>query len=92
MATAQVKVSSAGEAGRRCRRDRTHTHRATGATGIHWPNYDSGEPPVCSTNDGIPDEWKRTHGLSLDDPNVANAVNAEGYTELEMYLNSLVEH
>jgi len=57
-----------------------------------WPNYDSGEPPVCSTNDGIPDEWKKTHGLSLDDPNVANAVNAEGYTELEMYLNSLVEH
>jgi hypothetical protein len=57
-----------------------------------WPNYDSVEPPVCSTNDGIPDEWKKTHGLSLDDPNVANAVNAEGYTELEMNLNSLVEH
>ena len=57
-----------------------------------WPNYDSGEPPVCSANDGIPDEWQKTHGLSLNDPNVANAVNAEGYTELEMYLNSLVEH
>ena len=55
-----------------------------------WPNYDSGEPPVCSANDGIPDEWKKAHGLSLNDPNVANAVNAEGYTELEVYLNSLV--
>ena len=89
MASAQVKVSSAGEAGRRCRRDRTHTHRATG---IHWPNYDSGEPPVCSANDGIPDEWKKAHGLSLNDPNVANAVNAEGYTVLEVYLDSLVEY
>jgi len=27
-----------------------------------WPNYDSGEPPVCSANDGIPDEWKRRTG------------------------------
>jgi pectate lyase len=57
-----------------------------------WPNYDSGEPPVCSANDGIPDEWKKAHGLSLNDPNVANAVNAEGYTVLEVYLDSLVEH
>lgn len=56
-----------------------------------WPNYGSGKPPVCSANDGIPDEWKKAHGLSLNDPNVANAVNAEGYTPLEVYLNSLVE-
>jgi len=57
-----------------------------------WPDYKSGNPPVCSANDGIPDEWKKAHGLSLTDPNVANAVNAEGYTELEVYLNSLAEH
>ena len=57
-----------------------------------WPDYKPGSPPVCSSNDGIPDEWKNAHGLSLNDPNVAKAVNAEGYTELEMYLNSLADH
>src|ERR1051326_9119352 len=55
-----------------------------------WPAYASGEPPVSSANDGIPDEWKKAHGLSLSDPDAANAVNADGYTELELYLNSLV--
>lgn len=55
-----------------------------------WPEYKSGKPPVSSENDGIPDEWKKTHGLPVNDPNVANAVNADGYTTLEVYLNSLV--
>lgn len=55
-----------------------------------WPEYKSGNPPVCSANDGIPDEWKKAHALPLNDLNVANAVNAEGYTEVEVYLNSLV--
>jgi pectate lyase len=55
-----------------------------------WPEYNSGNPPVCSENDGIPDEWKKARGLPLNDPAVANAVNAEGYTTLEVYLNSLV--
>ena len=55
-----------------------------------WPAYASGEPPVDTADDGIPDEWKKAHGLSLNDPNVANAVNADGYTELEVYLNSLI--
>lgn len=55
-----------------------------------WPAYASGETPVCTMNDGIPDEWKKAHGLQLNDPNVANAVNANGYTILEAYLNSLV--
>jgi hypothetical protein len=55
-----------------------------------WPAYASGEPSVDTANDGIPDDWKKVHGLSLNDPNVANAVNADGYTTLEVYLNSLV--
>ena len=55
-----------------------------------WPAYASGEPPVDNARDGIPDEWKKAHGLKLNDPNVANAVNADGYTMLEVYLNSLV--
>ncbi|PYV37838.1 MAG: hypothetical protein DMG09_13685 [Acidobacteria bacterium] len=54
-----------------------------------WPQYASGEPPLSTAYDGIPDEWKKSHGLPLNDSN-ANAVNGDGYTELEVYLNSLV--
>jgi len=46
-------------------------------------------PPADTANDGIPDEWKKAHGLPLNDPNVAKTVNAEGYTQLEAYLNPL---
>ena len=55
-----------------------------------WPDYAPSGPPVCTINDGIPDAWKKAHGLSRTDPKVANAVNADGLTELEVYLNSLV--
>ena len=54
-----------------------------------WPTYASGEPPLDTTNDGIPDAWKKARGLPLNDPTVVNAVNADGYTGLEVYLNSL---
>ena len=47
-------------------------------------------PPASTANDGIPDEWKKAHGLPMNDPNLANAVNGDGYTQLEVYLNSLV--
>jgi pectate lyase len=55
-----------------------------------WPAYASGTPPLDSTHDGIPDDWKRAHGLPLDASNVANRITSDGYTELESYLNSLV--
>jgi len=55
-----------------------------------WPAYASGEPPVNTAPDGIPDDWKEARGLSVIDANVANTVNGDGYTELEVYLNSLV--
>jgi hypothetical protein len=55
-----------------------------------WPAYASGEPPVDTAKDGIPDDLKKAHGLQLNDPNIANTVSADGYTMLEVYLNSLV--
>ena len=57
-----------------------------------WPLYASGEPPVDANNDGIPDEWEKAHGLPLTGTNRVNTVSAinTGYTELEVYLNSLV--
>jgi len=54
-----------------------------------WPAYASGAAPVDTAGDGIPDEWKKAHGLPLDDPSVGNKVTAEGYTWLEVYLNEL---
>ncbi len=55
-----------------------------------WPTYNSGTAPVETANDGIPDDWKKAHGLPVNDPAIGNAVNSEGYTQLEVYLNSLV--
>lgn len=45
--------------------------------------------PVDTDGDGMPDEWEKKNGL---DPNVAdnNRLNSEGYTALEVYLNSLM--
>jgi pectate lyase len=56
-----------------------------------WPAYASGDASVATADDGIPDPWKKAHGLPLNDPNVAIALNAEGYTQLEVYLNSLTK-
>jgi hypothetical protein len=55
-----------------------------------WPVYASGEPPVDTAQDGIPDDWKQARGLSFTDPAIAQTVNGDGYTKLEEYLNSLV--
>jgi pectate lyase len=55
-----------------------------------WPVYSSGEPPKDSANDGIPDDWKRARGLPLDDGQAAGQVTPSGYTQVELYLNSLV--
>lgn len=45
--------------------------------------------PADTDGDGMPDEWEKANNL---DPNVAdnNRVNSEGYTALEVYLNSLM--
>lgn len=55
-----------------------------------WPSYGGGQAPLDSDGDGIPDDWERAHGLNPNDPSDANQLNADGYTNLEYYLNSLV--
>lgn len=45
--------------------------------------------PVDSDGDGMPDEWEIKNGLDPNTPD-NNFVNAEGYTALEAYLNSLM--
>ncbi len=53
-----------------------------------WPVYQSASAPVDSDNDGIPDGWLAAH---YPDKNSTD-LNEKGYTYLEVYLNSLVEH
>lgn len=57
-----------------------------------WPVLRSlvtSEPAKDTDGDGMPDEWELRHGLNPNDPKDGNAVGADGYTNLEKYLNSL---
>ncbi|WP_426448057.1 pectinesterase family protein [Paenibacillus sp. S-38] len=46
-------------------------------------------PLADGDQDGMPDSWEAQHGLNPADSADGNLVNAEGYTNLEVYLNSL---
>ena len=48
-----------------------------------------------SDNDGMPDEWEKKYGLNPNDASDRNAktVDPNGqYTNLEVYMNSLVQN
>ena len=55
-----------------------------------YPDY-KGTPYKDSDGDGMPDEWEIRHGLNPKNPNDASrpAVNGNGYTNIEVYLNSV---
>ncbi|WEK20156.1 MAG: hypothetical protein P0Y49_03205 [Candidatus Pedobacter colombiensis] len=42
-------------------------------------------------HDGIPDDWEKKNKLNPNNPVDGSKVNATGYTNLELYLNSLVK-
>ncbi len=51
----------------------------------------SGAPTPSSAHDGIPDTWKKAHGISpLDAAAARGDYNHDGYMNLEKYLNELV--
>lgn len=54
------------------------------------PELFSTEAPLDSNRDGIPDYWHEMHGIDPFDDAWAKEVNEEGYTNLEVYLNSIV--
>ena len=57
-----------------------------------WVELASSPAPADSDNDGIPDAWEDAHGLNKHDASDGNAYTLSPvYTNLEMYLNSLVE-
>jgi hypothetical protein len=58
------------------------------AEGYGVLNYQTGNVPADTDIDGIPDGWLEQHYPGSK----ATDLNAEGYTYLEVYLNSLVEH
>jgi hypothetical protein len=54
-----------------------------------WPEYKTADAPTDTDRDGIPDEWEKAH--ALDSQNAADGAvyRADGYTNLEYYLNGL---
>ncbi len=56
-----------------------------------WPELKSLPAPIDSDHDGMPDKWEVANGLNKGDPEDRNKVAADGYTMLEVYLNSLSE-
>lgn len=63
-----------------------------GADWSAWPTL-AGKPcPTDTDRDGMPDEWEKANGLNANDASDRNAKNEEGYTMLEVYMNSLVAH
>ncbi|MBR1388867.1 MAG: pectate lyase, partial [Prevotella sp.] len=55
-----------------------------------WPELKSEEAPADTDGDGIPDEWEQANGLEPNDPADGAETAEEGYTNLEVYLASLV--
>ena len=55
-----------------------------------WPTLAQTEVKADTDGDGMPDEWETANGLNPNDANDGNQTGANGYTNLEIYLNSLV--
>jgi hypothetical protein len=64
----------------------------TQATVGDWPVLNSETAPADTDKDGMPDDWEDSVGLDKNDAADRNGdLNGNGYTNLEDYLNSLVE-
>lgn len=58
-----------------------------------WPDYASGTAPVDTDSDGMPDAWEEEQGLNPNDASDGAKYNLTPYyTNLEVYLNSLVDN
>ncbi|RGN39462.1 pectate lyase [Bacteroides oleiciplenus] len=58
-----------------------------------WPALKVVKAPLDSDGDGMPDAWERRHGLNPDDSSDASAYTLDkDYTNIEVYLNSLVKN
>ncbi len=57
-----------------------------------WPILVNKKPPTDSDNDGMPDDWEKKNKLNPFDAsdNIAYTLD-KGYTNVEVYINSIVE-
>ncbi len=55
-----------------------------------WPALKSAPAPTDSDKDGIPDKWEKKLKLDPANPADGQTLSANGYTNLEIYLNKLV--
>lgn len=57
-----------------------------------WPTYNSTTALLDTDNDGMPDAWEDTNGLDKNNTSDGASTSLDGgYTNVEVYLNSLVE-
>lgn len=54
-----------------------------------WPTLNNGTAPTDTDHDGMPDDWENANGLNLNDATDRGVFAANGYTNLENYLNSI---
>lgn len=58
-----------------------------------WGEYRQTTAPIDSDGDGIPDEWEKKNGLNPNDSKDGAIYSLDSsYTNLELYINGLVEH
>jgi hypothetical protein len=58
-----------------------------------WPELKSKPALADSDQDGMPDAWEKKNGLNSNDASDGNKYSLnKNYTNLEVYLNSMVEH
>ena len=56
-----------------------------------WVEYEEAKAPADEDHDGMADDWETAHGLDPKHPDDGRMViTREGYTALEVYLNSLM--
>jgi len=55
-----------------------------------WPKLTSGDVPVDSDKDGMPDDWELAKKLDPMNADDRNLIAPDGYTMLEKYINGLV--
>ncbi len=56
-----------------------------------YPVLKSAEAPTDTDSDGMPDAWETANGLNPNDASDGKVISPSGYSNLELYINSLVD-
>ena len=56
-----------------------------------WPELKSAPAPADADHDGMPDDYEKAQGLNPSDPADGPKLSPSGYSNVELYLNSLVK-